>query len=79
MNFSKQINYGEWKLQALFEQVHAPVDKFFVVLKDKQQKEIACFDMIKQLDHWIIIHPAPEWIIPLQNQLSLLITDTLLN
>jgi hypothetical protein len=72
MEFCKQINYGELRLQTLFTKIHAPVDKFFVVLKDDQE-EVASFDMVKHFDHWIIIHPAPEWIIPFQNQLSVII------
>lgn len=78
MNFSKQIFYNGWVLQASFEKIHAPVDKFFVILKTKEAEEIS-FDMVKHFDHWVVIHPAPDWVISFQDQLSLIINNFILN
>ncbi len=78
MNFFRNINYGDWVLKASFMHIHAPVDKYFVVF-ETEQEEVANFEMIKQFDHWIVTHPAPDWIISIQNQLSVIINNTILN
>lgn len=58
--------------------IHAPVDKYFVVL-EAGDGEIANFEMNKHFDHWLVAHPAPDWIISLQNQLSEMISKTVMN
>jgi hypothetical protein len=74
----REIKYGEWTLKASFMKIHAPEEKFFVVFRNNDQ-DIASFDIVKHNGHWIVIHPAPDWVICLQQQLADIINKACLN
>lgn len=76
LSFTANIPFRNSHLQATFQQIAAPHEKFFIEFNSKAGHN--CFEM--QMDNygvWQIIHPVEDWILAMQNQLSKIILSKL--
>lgn len=53
-----------------FFQVHAPQEKYFVLVRDGEI-DVISFEIQKdKRDKWKIVQPAPEWVFKLEEQIT---------
>lgn len=74
--FNKLIFFNGTHLDFRFTKIISPGGEKFFVNVVSRQETIASFEMKSDgIEYWVITHPVPEWILPIQRELSNHITS----
>ena len=78
-SFCRYVEVEKRMMKFNFTYVQLPNgNKFFVAVFDNQELEVN-FEMRLEKEHnWIILPPAPDWIISCEKKLSILINEQIL-
>ena len=69
-SFIREIPFDKWSLILHFTRVHAPQEKYFVLIRDGEI-DVISFEVQKdKRDQWKVMQPAPEWVFNLEEQIA---------
>ena len=73
MHFSEPLEVEEKLYSFSFSDLPNPGPRKYFVRVSNRHSELVCFEMKKRYDHWVVLEPAPAWVLQLEEKRSHLI------